>query len=124
MDEDRDRLARGERGGLALPERVVVVESPNKARTLAGFFGRPMRRYLPGLVVYEALSEEGYLVVTATRGHVTDLALRGGLYGVETAPAYRPRYHPLRACPEGSVPDPFCPDGRASRPDRDRALGP
>ena len=79
------------------PERVVVVESPNKARTLAGFFGRPMRRYLPGLVVYEALSEEGYLVVTATRGHVTDLALRGGLYGVETAPAYRPRYHPLRA---------------------------
>ncbi|BDG27561.1 reverse gyrase (plasmid) [Thermus thermophilus] len=122
VDEDRDRLARGERGGLALPERVVVVESPNKARTLAGFFGRPMRRYLPGLVVYEALSEEGYLVVTATRGHVTDLALRGGLYGVETAPAYRPRYHPLRACPEGSVPDPFCPDGRASRPDRDQAL--
>ena len=122
VDEDRQRLKRGETTALALPEKVVVVESPNKARTLASFYGRPMRRYLPGLVLYEVLSEDGYLVITATRGHVTDLALKGGLYGVETAPTYRPRYHPLRACKEGTVPDPRCPDGRPSQPDRDQAI--
>lgn len=90
----------------------MVVESPNKARTLAGFFGRPMRRYLPGLVVYEALAEEGYLVVTATRGHVTDLALRGGLYGVETAPAYTP----CGPAPRGASRTPCAPTGRRASP--------
>lgn len=123
IDQDRERVKRGEVSGLAIPAQTVVVESPNKARTLASFFGRPLRRYLPGLVVYEVLTEERYLTVTATRGHVTDLALKGGLYGVELAEHhYLPRYHPLRRCPEGAVPDEACPDGRPSLPDRDLAL--
>ncbi len=122
VDEDRARLARGEGGGLRFPAEAVVVESPNKARTIAGFFGRPLRRYLPGLLVYEVLSEDRYLLVAATRGHVTDLAYTGGLYGVETGPELRPRYHPLRRCPEGPTPAEVCRDGRPSLPDRDRAL--
>ena len=122
IDEDRLRLARGETRGLELSAQAVVVESPNKARTIASFFGRPQRRYLPGLLVYEVLTEDRYLVLTATRGHVTDLALRGGLFGVETDGHYRPRYHPLRQCPEGAVPDERCPGGKPSLPDRDQAL--
>ena len=122
VDEDRRRLRRGETKGLTIPAQAVVVESPNKARTLASFFGRPQRRHLPGLVVYEVLTEDRYLLLTATRGHLTDLALTGGLFGVETEGGYRPRYHPLRRCPEGAVPAERCRDGRPSEPDRDRAI--
>jgi len=122
IDEDRRRLAEGETGGLRIPAQAVVVESPNKARTLASFFGRPQRRYLPGLVVYEVLSEDRYLLLTATRGHVTDLHPKGGLFGVEVGEVYRPRYHPLRRCPEGTVPAETCKNGRPSQPDRDQAI--
>ncbi len=122
IDADRARLAEGARGGPPTRVRAVVVESPNKARTLAGFFGRPARRFFPGLVVHEVITEEGLLLVAATRGHVTDLALSGGFFGVETEPGFRPRYHPLRRCPEGPVPGPACRDGQTSRPDRDRTL--
>ena len=115
-------LAFGEAGGLRIPAQAVVVESPNKARTLASFFGRPQRRYLPGLIVYEVLSEERYLLLTATRGHLTDLYPRGGLFGVEVNGTYRPRYHPLRRCPEGAVPAGVCRDGKPSQPDRDQAI--
>ncbi len=122
IDEDRMRVRKGEKRGLSLPSVAVIVESPNKARTLASFFGKPLRRYFPGLVAYEILNERYYLIITATRGHVTDLALEGGMYGVEVHDGFRPRYHPLRHCPEGPVPSPRCRDGRPSRPDRDIAL--
>ncbi len=122
IDEDRRRLAAGKTGGLRIPAQVVVVESPNKARTLASFFGRPQRRYLPGLIVYEVLSEERYLLLTATRGHLTDLYPRGGLFGVEVNGSYRPRYHPLCRCPEGAVPAEVCKNGKPSQPDRDQAI--
>ncbi len=122
IDEDRARLQRGEKRGLSLPSAAVIVESPNKARTIATFFGKPLRRYLPGLVAYEILNEQYHLTITATRGHVTDLALEGGVYGVEVEETIRPRYHPLRQCPEGTLPAPTCRDGRPSQPDRDLAL--
>ncbi len=122
IDEDRRRLESGEHGGLRIPAQAVVVESPNKARTLASFFGRPQRRYLPGLLVYEVLSEERYLLLAATRGHLTDLYPKGGLFGVEVNGTYRPRYHPLRRCPEGAVPAEVCKNERPSQPDRDQAI--
>ena len=122
VDEDRRRLAQGETGALELSSQVVVVESPNKARTLASFFGRPQRRYLPGLLVYEVFNENRYLLLTATRGHLTDLTYTGGLFGVETGAGYRPRYHPLRRCPEGTVPAGVCKNGKSSQPDRDQAI--
>jgi reverse gyrase len=82
---DRDReLIRKIRAGEVPPEisresplklktALLVVESPNKARTIARFFGRPSMREYGKLRVYEA-SLGGYtLLITATQGHLYDV---------------------------------------------------
>ncbi len=61
---------------------VVVVESPNKARTISNFFGRPMRRRLNNLDVYEIITEDRLLIIVATKGHLFDLNKTEGHFGV------------------------------------------
>ncbi|WP_054842375.1 hypothetical protein [Vulcanisaeta distributa] len=48
----------------------VIVESPTKARTIAGFFGVPTRREVGPLIIYEATLGNLYLLITATKGHM------------------------------------------------------
>jgi reverse gyrase len=53
---------------------LLVVESPNKARTIAGFFGQPSIRILPGgLRAYEVATGDYILTIAASGGHVYDL---------------------------------------------------
>jgi len=52
---------------------LVVVESPNKARTIASFFGKPQMRLIKDSVAYEVPLGERLLVITASLGHVLDL---------------------------------------------------
>ncbi len=56
---------------------LVVVESPTKARAIAGFFGKPTRRKIYTHSVYEIPFKEGneiiHLNVAATKGHIYDL---------------------------------------------------
>ncbi|MCE4628632.1 MAG: reverse gyrase [Desulfurococcales archaeon] len=79
VDEDRERVRRLRRGEVEVPDLVktalLVVESPNKARTIAGFFGQPSIRILPeGTRVYEVTTGNLILSVVASGGHVYDLA--------------------------------------------------
>ncbi|MCE4613914.1 MAG: reverse gyrase [Desulfurococcales archaeon] len=53
---------------------LLIVESPNKARTIASFFGKPSMRELPnGLRAYEVSTGDYILTITASGGHVYDL---------------------------------------------------
>ena len=61
---------------------VVIVESPNKARTISNFFGKPTRRRLNNLEIYEILTEDRLLIIVATKGHLFDLNKTEGHFGV------------------------------------------
>ncbi len=78
IDEDRERVRRVIEGRVEAPELVktalLIVESPNKARTIARFFGQPSVRLLPGgLRAYEVAMGDLILTIAASGGHVYDL---------------------------------------------------
>lgn len=61
---------------------VVVVESPHKAKTIAGFFGKPSKRRIKNILVYEIPMEDTLLSVCASLGHILNLSRRQGIFGV------------------------------------------
>jgi len=74
------RLRSGEKVSAAELPRVTdiktalfIVESPNKARTIARFFGRPSSRTYGRLRVYEVSIGSLTLLITASGGHIYDL---------------------------------------------------
>lgn len=96
LDEVKEKLKKsrtsGEGSKSFKPARaiMIIVESPNKARTIAKYFGRPSRRRMPGAVVYEIpivdpVTLDTYLaLIVATKGHVYDLVVDDnvGIHGV------------------------------------------
>ena len=62
---------------------LFVVESPNKARTIAWFFGKPSIRKIENLKVYEVHTGDNVLLITSTGGHLFDLVTDRGVYGIE-----------------------------------------
>ncbi len=71
---------------------LLVVESPNKARTIASFFGRPIVRLINGHKVYETTTGENYLMITASLGHVFDLVKDKYFHGVIVNDKIIPEY--------------------------------
>jgi len=61
---------------------LLVVESPNKARTIANFFGKPVSRKLGGIDVLEVMVGDTYLMITASLGHILDLVKDKAFHGV------------------------------------------
>ncbi|MCE4624643.1 MAG: reverse gyrase [Desulfurococcales archaeon] len=79
VDEDRRKVRSVRRGEVRVKDLVktalLIVESPNKARTIANFFGQPSIRFLPGgSRVYEVTTGNLLLSILASGGHVYDLA--------------------------------------------------
>ena len=81
LEEERKRVLEIREIGSTLDlvkNALLIVESPNKARTISGFFGRPSIRELPGgLRAYEVATGEYILTITASGGHVFDLVTDG-----------------------------------------------
>ena len=61
---------------------LIVVESPNKAKTIANFFGKVVRRRIGQHEVLETSMEDRYIMITSSLGHILDLNKEEGFYGV------------------------------------------
>lgn len=105
VDRDRDRVRRVLEGRLRIKRKelmkttLFVVESPNKARTIARLFGRPTRRVVSGLQTYEVLTENRLMIIAATGGHILDLVTNAGYFGIFVRGSlFKPVYKPIRRC--------------------------
>ena len=89
IDEDRKKVKEILEGKVKaeFKEQVkpvlMIVESPNKARTIANFFGKPVNRKIEGLDVLEVMLGDVYLMITASMGHILDLIKDKAYHGVE-----------------------------------------
>ena len=89
VDRDRERVREILEGKISAQTKslvstaLVVVESPNKARTIANFFGRAIRRRVNDVDAYEINIGNKLLLLTASKGHVFDITVRDGVWGVE-----------------------------------------
>ncbi|MEM3712584.1 MAG: reverse gyrase [Thermoproteota archaeon] len=86
--------AKGETKDILKPV-LLIVESPNKARTIANFFGRPMVRLINGHKVYETTTGENYLMITASLGHIFDLVKDKHFHGVIVNNEIIPEYETI-----------------------------
>ncbi len=62
---------------------LMIVESPNKARTISNFFGKPSRRIIWNLNIYEINIWNKLLLITSSWWHVLDLITKEGIYWVQ-----------------------------------------
>jgi len=61
---------------------LLIVESPNKARTISRFYGVPAKRTIENLLVYEINAGDRIIQITATGGHLFDLVTDEGIFGI------------------------------------------
>ncbi|HIQ30689.1 MAG TPA: reverse gyrase [Aquifex aeolicus] len=83
IDADREKVKKVLGGKRELIKPVlVVVESPNKARTIANFFGKPVARRFGEFEVLEIATGNYYVMITSSLGHILDLSKEEGFHGV------------------------------------------
>ncbi len=103
IDEDREKVKRVLSGEIRAEVKdlvktaLMVVESPNKARTIANFFGKPNVRTINDVLkVYEVTTGNLILMITASGGHIYDLVKDPiGFHGVLIEESKTPRFTPV-----------------------------
>ncbi len=98
IEEDRRRLRERGRGEEVIRPVLFIVESPNKARHIAHFFGKPNIRILGNAIIYEVATHSNVLLIAPSLGHLVDLVTNRGFHGVEVNEDFVPIYAPLRKC--------------------------
>nr|AAB49283.1 reverse gyrase [Pyrococcus furiosus DSM 3638] len=88
IDRDREKVRLVLEGKISeqvkdlVKSALMIVESPNKARTIANFFGQPSKRRIGDLVAYEVSIGDKMLTILASGGHMFDLVTTEGYHGV------------------------------------------
>lgn len=77
---------------------LFVVESPNKARTIARFFGSPSTYRIGNIRAYEVATGKYVLNIIATKGHMFDLVTDRGFHGVLVGERFVPVYTTIKLC--------------------------
>ena len=105
VDADRELVLKIKRGEIMIllkdpvKSALLIVESPSKAFTISTFFGKPARRRLHGLPVYEVVTGDLDLNVAASGGHIFDLVTEEGFHGVITENGlFIPIYTTIKRC--------------------------
>jgi reverse gyrase len=105
IDEDRRKVSLAMKGELkseetkiTLKTRLFIVESPTKVKTIARFFGKPSKKKYQELEVNEVFGANSLLIIAASKGHITDLSLKEGLFGVEVKETFIPYFKPIKRC--------------------------
>lgn len=109
IDEDREKVRLVMEGKISskvkdlVKSALMIVESPNKARTIANFFGRPSKRRIGDLVAYEVSIGNRQLTILASGGHMFDLVTDEGYHGVliernEDMLRFIPVYDTIKRC--------------------------
>ncbi|AEC52357.1 reverse gyrase [Pyrococcus sp. NA2] len=109
IDEDRKKVRMVIEGKISeqvkdlVKSALMIVESPNKARTIASFFGQPSKRKIGDLVAYEVSIGDRMLTILASGGHMFDLVTTEGYHGVlmlkrNGKPYFVPIYDTIKRC--------------------------
>jgi reverse gyrase len=105
IDEDRRIIMEIREGKISkrlkdfIKTALLVVESPTKARTISRFFGRPFKRKIENITVFEVSAGEYVLNIVASMGHIYDLVLNEGFHGVKVEDGrFTPIYDFIKKC--------------------------
>ncbi|MEM1684613.1 MAG: reverse gyrase [Nanoarchaeales archaeon] len=78
---------------------LFIVESPNKARTISNFFGRPSIRIINKIPFYEISTGNKQILIASTRGHILDLTIENvGFFGILIGEKIVPIYNTIKKC--------------------------
>jgi|Deesub1362B_J571_1020462.scaffolds.fasta_scaffold00110_2 reverse gyrase len=96
VDEDRRKMKEKAERADFIKTAIIVVESPNKARTIANFFGRPFQRKIGDLTAYETVMDDLLVNIVYTKGHLLDLNKLIEYFGVRRENnLFIPIYEPI-----------------------------
>jgi len=105
IDEDRKLIIDIKEGKISkrvkdlIKTALVLVESPTKARTISRFFGKPFKRKIENITVFEVSIGDFVLNILATMGHIYDLSLNEGFHGVKVEnDLFIPIYDFIKKC--------------------------
>ncbi|MEM3350104.1 MAG: reverse gyrase [Saccharolobus sp.] len=128
INSERENITKLKKEGIIEPAKLnvrttlLIVESPNKARTIANFFSKPSSRSYGSIKVYETVLGDRILMVVASGGHIYDLVRDGtfyensNIYGVRVIDKEKfiPYYSTIKKCSKGhqvaqDTPNKVCP---------------
>ncbi|MEM1688109.1 MAG: reverse gyrase [Nanopusillaceae archaeon] len=78
---------------------LFIVESPNKAKTISNFFGKPSIRIISGISFYEVSIGNKQILIASTKGHILDLTIENvGFFGILVGEKIIPIYNTIKKC--------------------------